>query len=349
MALHFATWTPELLAVTFFLIGAVVGGCANLWAIGLTASPRPSQPDELKSALTSPWYQLLPVLGFLLSRGRNRLRGTSIGISEPIAEIATGLLFAAYVLAAVRLECQHVPEVQPDDASRTARICFHLVLITLLVTATLTDLRKYAIPDLVTLGGMLIGILAATRSGQLQIEHVWVDWNQEVPGIRGPYIPDWLDAHRHWHGFAWSLAGALAGAGLTAFVRGMSGLILGREALGSGDITLMAMIGSFLGWQPTVVVFVLAPICGILCTIPFRLVTRKAYLPYGPFLAAGTIVVLMAWKWIWQWSRLVFGHPQSLFLLGGSAAVGLVILLVILRIWQSRFGEPGQQEIRFED
>ena len=129
----------------------------------------------------------------------------------------------------------------------------------------------------------------------------------------------------------------------------MSGLILGREALGSGDITLMAMIGSFIGWQPTVVVFVLAPMCGILCTIPLRLVTSKAYLPYGPFLAAAAIVVLVAWKWIWQWSRLVFGHPQSLALLGGSAAIGLAILLVLLRIWQARFGEPSQPEIRFED
>jgi leader peptidase (prepilin peptidase) / N-methyltransferase len=349
MALHFATWTPELLAGVFFLIGGAVGGCANLWAIALTTSPQRSTTDQTKAAESSPWYQLIPVLGFPFSRGRSRLRGTSIGLSEPIVEITTGLLFAAYVLAAVRLECQHVPEVQPDEAWRAGRIYFHLVLIMLLVAATLTDLRKYSIPDVITLGGALIGISVATFAGQLQIEHVWVDWNQEVPGIRGPYIPEWLDAHRHWHGFAWSVAGALTGAGLTAFVRGISGLILGREALGSGDITLMGMIGSFIGWQPTVAVFVLAPICGILCTIPLRVVTRKAYLPYGPFLAVATIVVLFAWKWIWQWSRLVFGHPQSLALLGGSAAVGLGILLGALRIWQARFGEPGQQEIRFDD
>ena len=150
MALHFATWSPELLAGTFFLVGAVAGGCANLWAIGLTTSSGHFQPDELKGPLTSPWYHLIPIFGVLLSRGRNRLRGRSVGISEPIVEIATGLLFAAYVLAAVRLQCQHVPEVQPDESWRTARIFFHLVLITLLVTATLTDLRKYAIPDLVT-------------------------------------------------------------------------------------------------------------------------------------------------------------------------------------------------------
>ena len=339
MTLDFATWPSEALAGTFFVLGAITGGVANFWASALTATPGQALPNGISSESFE--------IG--LTSGRNPFNGTRIGLRAFVAGLATGLLFAAYVLAAVRLHSHDVPEVRPDDSWKTVRIVFHLILISLLVAATLTDLRKYAIPDQITFGGMLVGVLAATLSGQLQMEHVWVDWNQEVPGIRGPYIPDWLDAHRHWHGFAWSVAGALVGAGLTGFVRGMSGLVLGREALGSGDITLMAMIGAFVGWQPAVVVFVLAPICGIVCTVPLRLVTKKAYLPYGPFLAAATIVVLFSWKWIWQWSRLVFGHPQSLALLGGAAVGGLIVLLLLLRIWQSRFGAPGPPEIRFED
>ncbi len=330
MMLQFATWSPAILAGTFFLIGAIAGSIANFWALALTPSaPQMDARGEIadvRRALGSPF----------------RSGGLSVAIS-------TGLLFAVYALMAVRLQCQHVPEVQPDDFWRAARVLFHLALITLLITATLTDLRKYLIPDQITLVGLFIGLVAATVSGQLQMEHVWVDWNQEIPGMRGPYIPEWLDAHRHWHGFVWSIAGAVVGAGLTLFVRGMSGLILGREALGSGDITLIAMIGSFVGWQATVVVFFLAPMCGIVFTIPLRLVTKKAYLPYGPFLAAGTIVVLFAWKWIWQATRLIFGHPKSLALLGGSAAGGLVVLLLLLRIWQARFGESQPQEIRFDD
>ena len=151
--------------------------------------------------------------------GRNRFRGAPIGLRGLAIEVATGVLFAAYVLAAVRLECQRVDEVRPDDFWRFARIIDHLVLITLLVAATVTDLRDYVIPDAITVPGMIVGVVAAVVSGQLQMEHVWVDWNQEVPGIAGPYIPAWLDAHRHWHGLAWSVAGGLAGAGLTWFVR----------------------------------------------------------------------------------------------------------------------------------
>ena len=101
-------------------------------------------------------------------------------------------------------------------------------------------------------------------------------------------------------------------------MRGLSGFILRREALGFGDVTLLAMIGTFIGWQPTVFVFVLAPLCGLVCTVPLRLVSRKAYLPYGPFLAAATIVVLFSWRWLWPATRLVFGHPLSLALLSGG-------------------------------
>jgi leader peptidase (prepilin peptidase) / N-methyltransferase len=329
MMLQFATWSPGLLAGLFFGVGLVAGTIADLWATRLTATPGQLPPQEKSAAET----------GFFGTRGIRRL----------VVAIFTGLLFAAYAFAAVRLQCQHVPEVQPDEWWRTARIFFHLLLIAFLVAATVTDLRKYMIPDQITVGGLLIGLIAATISGQLQIEHVWVDWSEAMPGFRGPYIPDWLDAHRHWHGFAWSLAGALVGAGLTLFVRGMSGLILGREAMGSGDITLMAMIGAYLGWQPTVVAFVLAPMCGIVFTIPLRLLTKKPYLPYGPFLAGGAIVVLFGWKWLWQGTRIAFGDPQSLTLLGGTAAGGLIILLLVLRIWQARFGEPQPQKIRFDD
>jgi leader peptidase (prepilin peptidase) / N-methyltransferase len=344
IALSFDSTRPEVLAALFFVVGAIAGGLANLWAIALTPSRAPATALNDNQVRSSPWYQLLPIAGCFFSLGKNRFRGVFIGWRGLAVDIATGVLFAAYGLAAVRMQCQQVAEVRPDDFWKSARVVSHLLLITLLVAATVTDLRDYVIPDSITVPGTIFGLAAAVISGQLQMEHVWVDWNQEVPGITGPYIPGWLDAHRHWHGFAWSLAGGLVGAGLCAFVRGVSGLILRREALGLGDVTLLAMIGTFIGWQPTVFVFVLAPLCGLVCTVPLRLVSRKAYLPYGPFLAAATIVVLFSWRWLWPATRLVFGHPLSLALLSGGAALALTILLVILRVYHARFGEPMHDE-----
>jgi len=342
--LSFDSTRPEILAALFFVVGAIAGGLANLWAIALTPSRAPTAALDKSQVHSSAWYQLVPIAGTIFSLGKSRFRGAVVGWRGLAVEVATGVLFSAYVLAAVRMQCQQVAEVRPDDFWKSARIVSHLVLITLLVAATVTDLRDYVIPDPITVSGMIFALAAAVLAGQLQMEHVWVDWNQEVPGITGPYIPGWLDAHRHWHGFAWSLTGGLVGAGLCAFVRSLSGFILRREALGFGDVTLLAMIGTFIGWQPTVFVFVLAPFCGLVCTVPLRLVSRKAYLPYGPFLAAATIVVLFSWRWLWPATRLVFGHPLSLALLGGGAALALTILLVILRVYHARFGEPTHDE-----
>jgi leader peptidase (prepilin peptidase)/N-methyltransferase len=260
--------------------------------------------------------------------------GHGIRLWPGIVEVATGLLFAGFVLAYVRFHCQQTAEVRPDDVWLYGRVFYQLILIWLLVVATATDLREFVIPDQITVPGALVGLLGATISGQLQIIHLWVDWNQEIPGIAGPYLPGWLDPHRHLHGLAWSVAGGLCGAGLTWLVRFCSSRILGREALGLGDVTLMGMIGTFLGWQPTVFVFLAAPLCGLALLIPVKVLWRRSHVPYGPFLAAGTIVVLVAWKWLWLSSRLVFGDARSLGLLAAGAFVAFLALLCLLRIYQ---------------
>jgi leader peptidase (prepilin peptidase)/N-methyltransferase len=261
-----------------------------------------------------------------------------------VIEIATGLLFAGFVIAYLRYHCQDLAEVRPDEFWLYGRIVYQLILISLLVAATATDLRDFVIPDQITLPGTLVGIAGATFSGQLQMVHLWVDWNQEIPGIAGPYIPEWLDPHQHLHGFAWSVAGALCGAGLTWLVRFCSSRILGREALGLGDVTFMGMIGSFLGWQPTAFVFLVAPLCGLAMILPLRLFSKRMYVPYGPFLAAGAILVLVTWKWLWLSSRLVFGDPRSLGLLAGGAFVVFLILLFVLRVYPGGHAKPAANE-----
>jgi leader peptidase (prepilin peptidase)/N-methyltransferase len=322
-----------VLAGLFFVLGVVVGRLANLWSIALTksfaAAPDsvfPGSNVESKKSSLSRTSQSDPE--------RETSIGRSFTLRGGVIEVATGLLFAGYVIAYLRFHCQEIAEVRPDEIWLYGRIVYQLILISLLVAATATDLRDFVIPDQITLPGVLVGVIGAAVSGQLQMVHLWVDWNQEIPGLAGPYIPEWLDPHRHLHGLAWSLAGGLCGAGLTWLVRICSSRILGREALGFGDVTLMGLIGTFLGWQPTVFVFLVAPLCGLTMILPLRFVWKRTYLPYGPFLAAGTIVVLISWKWLWLSSRLVFGDPRSLSLLAGGAFVAFLALLYAVRIYQ---------------
>ncbi|MEN6407968.1 MAG: A24 family peptidase, partial [Thermoguttaceae bacterium] len=70
-----------------------------------------------------------------------------------------------------------------------------------------------------------------------------------------------------WQGLLSSLVGAAVGGGLIWAVRIIGKAVLRREAMGFGDVTLMAMIGAFLGWQPCLVVFFLAPFAGLVVGI----------------------------------------------------------------------------------
>jgi leader peptidase (prepilin peptidase)/N-methyltransferase len=363
--ISFFTQTQQgVLAALFFVVGVVVGRLASLWSIALTRAattadsadtfapqnltiPESVSRDVESNACVSPDVAVTAEPAEAAPNQtpqpnptpdpaglQHDWLGRGFGLGRGIVEIVTGLLFAGYVIAYLRFHCQELAEVRPDDVWLYGRMIYQLILISLLVAATATDLRDFVIPDQITVPGALVGIAGATLSGQLQMVHVWVDWNQEIPGIAGPFIPDWLDPHRHWHGLVWSLAGAVCGAGLTWLVRFCSSRILGREALGLGDVTLMGLIGSYLGWQPTVFVFLIAPLVGMLLILPIKLVWKRAYVPYGPFLAAATIVVLVSWKWLWLSSRLVFGDPRSLLLLATGALIALLVLLCALRLYQ---------------
>ena len=133
------------------------------------------------------------------------------------------------------------------------------------------------------------------------------------------------------------------GGGLTWLVRAVSRLVLGREALGLGDVTLMAMIGSFVGWQPVLFIFLLAPFCGLVVGLLARVLTNRPFVPYGPFLAAAATVVLLAWRWIWLFPhnaprggfavRNLFGDAVSLAILGGTSLAAFCLLLVVVRLY----------------
>ena len=209
--------------------------------------------------------------------------------------LGAGLAFSMH-----ELQCQETPVVRPDAPWQDLRIVHHAVCLGLLLVITATDLASLYIPNFVVRWGLVFAVVAAAVSGQLQMEHLWVDWNEEIPQLKGPYIPEWIRQHEHGHGLAWSAVGALVGAGLTALIRQVAGVVLGRPAMGSGDITLMAMIGAFLGWQPTVIAFFIAPLLALVLGPLARRISRESATPYGPFLASAAILVMFAWKWIWM-------------------------------------------------
>jgi leader peptidase (prepilin peptidase)/N-methyltransferase len=117
----------------------------------------------------------------------------------------------------------------------------------------------------------------------------------------------------------------LVGAGLVWFVRVVGSAALGKEAMGFGDVTLMGMVGAYLGWQPTVVVFFIAPFLGLVVGVAQWVLRGTKLIPYGPYLSLATLIVLLMWGPIWA---RVQGHFAIL-----AQIPVLPVVLILLAIF----------------
>lgn len=251
--------------------------------------------------------------------------------------LLTAVVFAVFTWLLTEAHCQTVTEVRPAGPLWSHRLPFHLLFLFFLLTAIITDYLDYVIPDQITQTGTLTAVVLAVASGDLQIMHIWVDWSDPLVSLYGPWLPQWMKDHQHLHGLAWSLAGLLTGAGLTQLARMLAQSLLGFPALGSGDVTLMAMIGAFMGWQPVLCVLSLAPLAGILVGLPAFIFTRRSFIAFGPYLCFAAVAVLCLWRSIWetQQLRIVFSHGPTVAGLVGGCYLVYTGLLVALRLFRA--------------
>lgn len=267
------------------------------------------------------------------------------------AGLAGVLLGSLFVWCSLALNTQSTPEVIPSDGWREWRVLYHLSLIILLLIITATDFKSYYILDWCCWVGVIIAIIGAVVSANFQLAHVWVDWNAEIPQLKGPDIPQWLGTHPHLHGLAWSLTGAACGFIATEMIRRVAAFVLQSPALGFGDVLLMGMVGAYIGWQPTIVALLIAPLFAVGIGGVLRVISNRPALPYGPFLAAGTLTTLFLWKYIWMAEislsangvqdrtttfavRRFFGDPVALLIVFGVSFVLFIALLGLVQIYR---------------
>jgi prepilin signal peptidase PulO-like enzyme (type II secretory pathway) len=142
-------------------------------------------------------------------------------------------------------------------------------------------------------------------------------WNQQL--ARWPYLLS-------------SLFGLACAGGITWAVRISASAALRTQAMGFGDVTLMAMIGTYAGWQPSILIFFIAPLMAVLIVLIQFLLTGEKAAPYGPYLCAATVALFVFW------SRLWFGWAMQVFSLGltmlGILAACVVMMGAMLWIWR---------------
>jgi len=224
----------------------------------------------------------------------------------------------------------------------------HAVLMSLLIVAAVCDLGNREIPLSLTTFGAIVGLIGATlfpwpwpnAVAAALPKPAGVPWWLADLGsigtglypwpVWGP-LPDWIDLGSHLSGFATGLAGLLVGTWMLRGVRFVFTRGLGREALGLGDADLMMMAGAFIGWQPVVVAF----FAGALVTLGFAIVQMVVFrdnsLPFGPGLAAGTMLTVLCWYWIGPAVQSLFFWPTMLAICVIAGAGFMLVASVFLR------------------
>jgi prepilin signal peptidase PulO-like enzyme (type II secretory pathway) len=145
----------------------------------------------------------------------------------------------------------------------------------------------------------------------------------------------WLAGGPRWQALATALAGMAFGGLLVWSVRIVGQAALHKEAMGFGDVTLMAMIGAFLGWQTTLIVFFLSPATALVIALVNWFITGRRDIAFGPYLCLSAVVTIVFWPSVWG-----FAAPR-VFALGWFVpalfAACLLLMMALLMFW--RFAE----------
>jgi prepilin signal peptidase PulO-like enzyme (type II secretory pathway) len=142
----------------------------------------------------------------------------------------------------------------------------------------------------------------------------------------------WFRGGLGWQGLLTALVGMLASGGLVWLVRIFCTVALRREAMGFGDVTLMAMIGVYLGWQSCVVVFFLAPLAALIVGVLRLVLSRDREIPYGPFLCLAALFLIVRWQGIWDYTQHIFMLGWFVPLLMLACPVLMALMLFAWRL-----------------
>jgi len=284
------------LAAAIFGLGLCFGSFLNVCVYRL---PRGKSVVTPRSACPHcgdliPLYHNVPVLSWLILRGKCRACKAPISPRYLLIEILTGLLFLGcythFGLTLGMLKCT--------------------VLGYLLLGLIFTDAETKLLPDAMTLPGLALGVLFSLVVPVNDLA------SRIMPGLVSPTLRSQVS----WQW--WSLADSLLGAAIGAsFLYGAAAIYLrarGVEGMGFGDVKLMAMIGAFLGTKLTVLTIFAASLAGSLFGLSTVLAvwmkrTRRNQ-------ARGTSRVA-AQRRAWQSARLALRYYEMPFgvFLGGMA------------------------------
>jgi leader peptidase (prepilin peptidase)/N-methyltransferase len=159
-------------------------------------------------------------------------------------------------------------------------------------------------------------------------------------GIAGILLAKRLLPEENWDSLFCALFG-LGFGGLTIWsVRLVGGQALGKEVMGFGDVTLMAMVGAFLGWQTALLALPVASLLALGIAIFSTILTGDTRLAFGPYLCLGTALILFNWGTLWPSLDQYFSLGEWLFVILGVMLAMMWAMLAGLS-WLKAGGSTG--------
>ncbi|MCL5061684.1 MAG: prepilin peptidase [Nitrospiraceae bacterium] len=272
----------ELFELLSFFLGLIVGSFLNVCIYRLPRNIsiiRPSSSCPACNTPIKPWDNI-PVLSYIFLRGKCRKCSKRISIRYPLVELLNGIFYlAVFQFFGFGF---HLP--------------FLFAFASAMIVITLIDLDFQIIHDAITLPGIVIGLIGASfllpdpfLNGLNELNNLNKLGVNTVQTVQNVQIV----------GFKNSIAGLFLGGGLFYLIA-----ILSRGGMGGGDIKLMAMVGAFMGWKAifltTFIGSLVGSVVGIFLMV-FKGKGRKTKIPFGPFLALGSIITLFFGGEILRW------------------------------------------------
>ena len=260
----------NFLFLAIFLAGLIIGSFLNvlIYRSSIDESALKGRSKCPKCHKLIAWYDNIPLLSYLILRGKCRKCTEKISIVYPLVELTTGVIFLGWWLYWQDYIFSHALR------ENIAVPVFWLVIACLYLVILMVDLMSYIIPDFASLG--LIGL-----------------------GL-GYGIYRVLEAQISGRDFFYTILAAvgmaLAFAGLIVGTRG--------KGMGWGDVKLVLGLGLVLGFPLILVNVFLAFVIGAVVGIGLIMTKRKALgqvLPFGPFLILGAVIAAFYGQMIWNW------------------------------------------------
>ncbi|MDD5085832.1 MAG: prepilin peptidase [Candidatus Omnitrophica bacterium] len=241
-------------AVVFFL-GSCIGSFLNVCIYRLPRGISVVRPGSYCPHCKTPivWYDNIPLVSYVLLWKRCRSCRRKISFRYYLVELLAGSIFLSLFVY----------------YGLSSFFFFYGYFISALLVVAFVDFEHQVIPDEVSLTGILFGLLFCFV----------------FPGV--------LDEVNPRLALADSTLGVLAGGAMIYATGTIGRFVFRREAMGGGDIKLMAMIGAFLGLRLVIITYFVAPILAAPIGIILKLTKKADVIPYGPFLALASLIVIL--------------------------------------------------------